>query len=271
MVLDKAFAFWREATDVPNTANLQQQIAEIDVLLRTASTGTQRADWLLNQAVLYGILGQNEEARARFCQAVECESNDPDVRFAAEFGKAALMDQEGNNLEALEALTGVLVRYADRLQRDDAREIYLDIQQRRGINLVQLDRFVEAIPVLKECLTFELKVKARDILTFHLGYCHFGLEQYDVAETYFAASLNPDTPAFWSGQAHFFRGATLFKLGRFAEAKEELRICEQSAHEYQLAPQRIYEALAAVCRDLGETVEAENYLRLAKEVSSCAS
>jgi tetratricopeptide (TPR) repeat protein len=266
-VLKENNFLWREVEE-PNSIVLQKQLGEIDNALTQAIKPAERTDLVLQKAVLLGTLGRNNEARQCFLVVLEQGGDNPDVKLAAEFGIAALSDQEGNPTAALQRLTLVLHKFRDRLRLPDAQPLYWDIQQRRGIDLTIQESYQDAIPVLQECLQFPLKPQSKSILRFHLGLCYFNLTHFEKADIQFTQSLQDESPSEWEGQIHFFLGATLFKLGRARDAKKELALCEKMATSWCLPIERVYEALAGVCADLGEIEEAANYERLLRELSS---
>jgi hypothetical protein len=61
------------------------------------------------------------------------------------------------------------------------RFIYEDIQQKRGFDLVFLERFNEAVPVLSECLSFKLPRKDMSNVLANLGICYSELEDHEKA------------------------------------------------------------------------------------------
>src|SRR5260370_4806925 len=134
----------------------REALREVDLLLAATSDLNERAYLLLSKSSCYGILGNFKEAREQLSLVLQENPKHPDARLTCEFHGALLYQQEGNYREALEGLNAVVSGYAQRLNRADLRFMYEDIQQRRAFLSVTLSQFQDAIPLLRETLSFDL-------------------------------------------------------------------------------------------------------------------
>ncbi len=250
-----------EAGDPDSAA---EAIKEIDLRLRSSTDGKERANLLLNKAVFNGILRRFDESRKQLALALEQAPEDPDIHIQYDFIEGSLYDQEGKPSEAFVRLTAMLSNYSERLAHPAFRFMYEDLQLRRGLALARLESFGEAIPLLKEALSFDLAREHRSDVLSNLGLCYLELREFELAKDRFLEAAAIGLTREWVGQVHFGLGVTYFYTNLFQEAKREFRLCEEHAAEYQLAIVSVYAWLSRVCKLLGEGSESERYARLAK-------
>jgi hypothetical protein len=107
------------------------------------------------------VLRRFGDARQQLGLALDEAPNDPDIRLQLDFVAGSLSDQEGKPSEAYARLTAILSDHSERLAQPDLRFMYEDIQERRGLELTRMERYHEAVPLLKESLSFQLKLENR--------------------------------------------------------------------------------------------------------------
>jgi tetratricopeptide (TPR) repeat protein len=252
------------ALESGDPALAEEAIREVDLQLTSVSETKDMASLLLAKALLNGFLHRYSDARRQLAQALEQAPTDPDVRFSHDVIDASLYDQEGKPEQAYIRLTAVLSRYSERLSRSDARSIYEDIQQRRAFDLFWLKRFEDAVPLLKECLSFDLKAIERSCALANLGICYVKLKQYEEAKDWLLKAREMGVTKEWEGHVHFYLAFTYAQLHLLRESKREFQVCEERAVQYQLPLEQLYKWLSRICGLLGEKVEAERYARLAR-------
>ena len=142
--------------------------------------------------------------------------------------------------------------------------MYEEVQQRRGFELVRLERFADALPVLRESLSFDLTRETRSDALAGLGLCYLELEERELARDCFLQATELGLTKAWEGQVHFYLGITYFYLNCLRESKAQFQICEDRVAEYQLPISDIYAWLVTICKGLGEIPESEHYARLAR-------
>jgi len=239
-------------------------IHEIDLQLHSSTNAKERAPLLLNKAAFFGILKRFDDARKQLELALEEAPNEADVRLVLDFISGSLYDQEGLPDKAFARLTAILSTYAEQLRLPAFRSIYEDIQQRRAFDSARVGKFTEAIPILKECLSFDMKPADRSDILSNLGLCYSKLNNYEDARDCFLQACKIGLTNDWEGQVHFLLGIAYAHLNLLRESKLELQLCEERAAEYRLPRGKIYRWLSAVCKRLGETAQAEHYARLAR-------
>jgi len=142
--------------------------------------------------------------------------------------------------------------------------MYEDIQQRRAFLSVTLSRFQDAVPLLKESLSFDLDEEVRRKAFSSLGLCYLELKLYELAREYLLQAIELGLTTEWKGTAHFYLGIAYFYTDMVREAKREFLLCEQLATIYQLPIVDIFGWLSSICKRLGETSEAECYARMGR-------
>ena len=146
----------RRAVELSDPDLAREALQEIDVLLGLSSDQNERVYLLFSRAFCYGILGDFLEARRQLAIALEEGHGDPYARVSFDFGAGLLFQREGNYAEALDAFSAALSAHSQQLKSPELRFMYEDIQQRRAFLSVTLSRFRDAVPLLKESLSFDL-------------------------------------------------------------------------------------------------------------------
>lgn len=242
--------------------DVQTALQQVEVILGSLADPVERAGLILQSAVLLGCIGKYEEAKTKLKDALLEAPNDEVTIISYSHIYGCMLHQEGLYEQAYECLTGLVTKHSVRLKQLDTRFIYEDVQQRRGLELVQLLRFSEALPLLEFALLCEMNTEDRNCVMVNIGICCAKMERYEEAVEAFRKSLGGVVTSDWEGHAHCQLGIALAHLRRFREAKEELKICEDRSTEFDLPAQAVYGWLSRVCSALGEKSEAARYSRL---------
>ena len=131
---------------------------------------------------------------------------------------------------------------------------------------MRVERFGDAIPLLKECLAFELDSEAKSNVLSNLGLSYTRLKNYEDAKNSFVQALEIGLTKEWEGQVHCQLGIAYAHLNLLRESKHELLVCVERAAEYQLPMESVYGWLAWVCNKLGQKDESERYTRMARPI-----
>lgn len=257
----------QQALQSGTPADAQDAIREIDFRLRSAGgTGDtkERANLFLNKAVFLGILGRFEEAATQLELALQTESSDNEIRLQCEYIRAGMMHQEQRYDEAYAYMTAILSRYSSALTKPELQFILRDIQIYRAFELVQLARFEDALPLLRESLSYGMKSDDENTAIVNLGICCSKLRKYDEAIQWLSSALERRLTSDWEGQARCQLAIAYTHLNLLPEAKEQLEVCLQHIDEYKLPLAFVYGWLSRVQRGLGNRSEADRYSRLAR-------
>jgi tetratricopeptide (TPR) repeat protein len=246
----------------PMTAELA--FKEMDAELVLLADPCDKAALLLRKTALFGILHRFVDGRREIARALEtAPPGDPDITFLSERLDALFYHEEQNPNEAFKRMTNLLVKYRQHLNVPELRPIYEDIQQRRGFESVQLHKFEQAVPIFKECLTFEMTPEDRGEVLADLGICYSHLDRFEEARDCFLQAREVGLMARSQGAAHLQLGIVYYHLNLFGQSKREIQLCAQESAQHTFPMKRVYGWLSAVCKRLGEKDEAESYARLA--------
>ena len=242
----------------------REALAQIDLLLASTSDPNERVYLLFSRSSCYGVLGDFEEARKQLSLALQERPHDPDTQLTFEFNRGILYQQEGNYHEALKSLDSALSNHRARLNQSNVRFIYEDIQQRRAFLSVTLSNFRDAIPLLREILSFDLEKEVKSDALFSLGRCYLELQEWDLARDFLLQARAIGVTGEREKKFHFYLGIADFYSGHPNAAKREFKICEEYAGEHDVPLPHVYEWLSSVSKQLGETAESQRYARLAR-------
>jgi tetratricopeptide (TPR) repeat protein len=245
-----------------DSGRVEEALRELTDLAEAMQDPFEKASLILNQSTCLTIMGRFGLARALLREAVEL-SQRAEVRAAAEFGDAVLLWHEGKREAAVGKLDQVLAEYGCVLRLPELRAMYENIQVKRGILLKELARFSEAVPVLEECLSFEIEKKG-DIIHC-LAICYMRTGEPARAQEKFLEALSIGTQRPYAVSAHYHLGIIYSRQGAGAKALQEFEWCIPHTEEAKISKEHLYGWLAKVSRDLGLKADAQRYDRLAKE------
>jgi tetratricopeptide (TPR) repeat protein len=242
----------------------REALREIDLLLGSTPDPNERVYLLFSKSSCYGILGNFEEARNQLSLALEQEPEGPNTRLTVDLYEGLRCQQEGNYREAHDRFSAALSKHTQRLNQPELRFMYEDIRQRRAFLSVTLRQFQDAIPLLREILSFDLEKETRSEALASLGLCYLELRDWESAKKYFLQASAIGVTKEREKTFHFYLGIAYFYTEALIEAKREFEICEGRASEYELPTFDVHAWLSSVCKRLGETSESERYARLAR-------
>jgi tetratricopeptide (TPR) repeat protein len=264
MVAEMNASVIQNAIELRDPTLAREALREIDLLLGSTPDPNERVYLLFSKSSCYGILGNFEEARKQLSLALEQEPEGPNTRLTVDLYEGLLCQQEGNYRGAHDRLSAALSKHTQRLNQPELRFMYEDIQKRRAFLSVTLRQFQNAIPLLREILSFDLEKNVRSDALASLGHCYLELREWELAKDYFLQAKAIGVTKEREKTFHFYLGIAYFYTEALAEAKREFEICEAHAGEYQLPTFDLYGWLSSVSKRLGEAVESERYARLAR-------
>jgi tetratricopeptide (TPR) repeat protein len=140
--------------ELDKSGRIEEAIRESQILLAETSDVNEKASLLGGMHVSYRKLGRLKEARQTIEQMKQLEIEDLGIRLNSEFCESTLLVQEGRWEEGLSAFAAMLDWHSEAFKDSEYRYLYEDVQCRRASTLVLLSRFKEALPILKEALSF---------------------------------------------------------------------------------------------------------------------
>jgi tetratricopeptide (TPR) repeat protein len=212
------------------------------------------------------VLGRFSDARKQLDLVLKYAPDDPNICLQRDFIGGSLYDQERKPEEAFVRLTSVLSSHSEQLSRTDMRFMYEDIQLRRGFDAASIGRFEDALPILKECLSFDLKSTDRSTVLSDLGRCYSEIKEYESARDCFLQAIEIGLTMQTERDVHLLLAIACAHIGLYQDAKREFQLCEEKAGEYGCEIRKIYGWLSWVCGRLGEKAESARYASLANLV-----
>lgn len=261
---------FEEALALRDSGHVDEAITEFRSLSAKADDSNEKASLMLNEMRCYSSLGQLTKAEHILSQIRSLAPDDTVVNVNVDFGAACLLAQRGEFKKALLEYERILQEYVSLLARPEYRNLYQDIQQRRGVAFVNLGKYAEALPILEQATTFTtLGVEGEQEIRLYLGISYNGLHQEGRAKKEFLAVIAFNIENDIEAQAHYRVGVLYFREGAFAQAKQQLeRLLQTHQGEIPNLPVKyVYEQLSRACHYLGEERNAKEYMKKAKESS----
>jgi tetratricopeptide (TPR) repeat protein len=208
-------------------------------------------------------LGKDHEARQllRVIRKTFAEIDEALVR--ADEAEIELDSWEDRWDRVLPALDRMLDRYGDLLHHPRLRDMYEQVQLRRGMRLADLGRYKEALPLLEEAVTFDLP-RSDGNLYHELGRCYLDSEDYERANDALTKAIKLGIHDSRAAHAHWNIAVILLRKDSAARALDELRLAEEHATSAGTSKKNIYKAMAIAFHKLGMVEDALRYAKMSK-------
>jgi tetratricopeptide (TPR) repeat protein len=253
--------------ELDKSGRIEDAIQESQILLAETTDVNEKASLLGGIHVSYCKLGHLKEARQTLEQMKQLEISDLGIRLNAEFCEATLLIQEGRCEEGLSAFAAMLDRQGEAFEDPEYRYLYEDIQCRRASTLVALSRFKEALPILKEALSFSFDEATNEQrVHFDLGICLEETNETEAANQEFFRAIGFGLKNDIEERVLYRLAILQFKAGALAQAKQQLEtILRDFPGQSSVVPRKyVYEQLSRTYRHLGDKTNAELYASMAK-------
>jgi tetratricopeptide (TPR) repeat protein len=252
-----------KAMALRDSGNVEGALRQIRALAREAVDPDEKAVHSLAEAVCLERLGRYEEARECNRQAVSISPRD-EVRSRADFGEAVLCWEEKRFEESLRILNSILSQYSRLLGTPDFRDLYEQVQFRRGVLLTEFSRPAEARPVLEEAVSFDPGLVDMRRAVYYLGVALFNLGEKEAAKGRFLELSGASDDDYCSISARYYLGIIYAEGGAYAKALLEFERVEPYASLAHISKDKIYGWLARTYRLLGNSGQAQRYEKLAR-------
>ena len=246
----------------------EEKIRECEVMMAETADANERASLLGIMHVAYCQLNRTKEARQALEEMKQIEITENEIRLTAEFCESAFLIQEGKCEEGLAGFKAMLDRHAEALKQPSYRYLYEDIQCRRAFTLVDLSRFEEALPLLREALRFSLDPATGDEqrLHFALGLCFQDAKEDQAAKQEFLHVVRLGIKNSIGERALYLLALLQYKDGAVAQAKLQLEtLLRDFPAESSVVPRSyVYQTLSQTFRYFGDEKNEKLYADLAK-------
>lgn len=260
MGFEKANELWK--------AGHNEEAAQEFLKIGAASTHSdEKAAALINGHKCYVQVGKLNEAEKIMRQIRSLPIQDNFVRLIVDFGDACMTTQMGNLKEGIIKFEGVLRRNQRELEDPEWRCTYEELQERRAFALVGLKRSAEALPILKEAVSFKTEQAEPQLVYFYLGICYSELSEIDLAKQAYLKAISFALHDNIEADAHYRLGVLYFVGRAFAQAKFHLESALQLPEPALGTNLRkyIYQQLSRTCHYLGQKEEEKKYSAFARK------
>ncbi|MGI9102742.1 MAG: tetratricopeptide repeat protein [Terriglobales bacterium] len=186
-------------------------------------------------------------------------TRDQDLRLYIELQEGVLLSRNDESDAALAKFKSLLANPAVNRLPEMRSSIQINLSQL----LLKLGRDTEALPVLRDL--YDTGIGAADY-AYLIGNCLLKQGNLEQSERMFAEAAEAGSDPSIRLQARYQLGRTYARMGHFARAKEQLRICEEHIADSGIPSDWLFHTLADVSADLGDDLEAQRYRRLANRV-----
>jgi tetratricopeptide (TPR) repeat protein len=241
-------------------------IRECQAWLKETNDPNEKAILLNNLHISYCKLGRLKEARQTLEQIKHVEISDIVTRMQAEFCEAALLLLEGRSEEGLSVFASMLDRHSKFFKVIEHRYVYEEIQWRSALALCGLNRLREALPILREAVSFSYDQTAvEQKIHLWLGVCLEDAKDIEAAKQEFYRVVAFRLKNGSEERALFWLASIYYNSGGLAQAKQHLEtILRDFSNDSPAIPRKeVYEALSRTYHCLGDS-EEKLYKDLAK-------
>ena len=250
------------------SGRIEEAIRESGILLAESTDVNEKASLLVGMHVSYCKLDRLKEARHTLDQLKRLEISDLGVRLNAEFCEPTFLVQEGRYEDGLSAFTAMLDRHSEAFKEPEHRYLYEDIQCRRALTLFGLSRFKEALPILRQAVSFSFN-QARDEQQVHfaLGVCLEDANDTEAVKQEFIRVVDFGLKNDVEERALYRLAILHYKTGALAQAKQQLEtILRDFPNQGPAVPRKqVYEGLSQTYRCLGDKANEKVYMELAQK------
>jgi tetratricopeptide (TPR) repeat protein len=237
---------------------------EFHAMSEEADYPDEKGAILANEHKCYLQIGQLDKAGEVMRQIRSLPIQDNFVRMIIDIGDAFMTTQMGKLKEGIRKFETLLALNQEELRNPENRHLYEQIQERRGIALTNLSRYTEALPILKEAVSFTSDKVDPQVAHFYIGACYQAISETAQAKEAFLRAINLGLSNDFEADAQYRLAILYFQTGAFAQAKHHLEAALQIP-EHSLNVQlrkNIYQQMSRVCHYLREFEEEQKYLKL---------
>ena len=182
--------------------------------------------------------------------------------------RAALIEVQIDSVEGiwghvLPSLDRMLREYKQILNDPQLRDVYEEIQLRRGMRLAFLGRFREALPILEEVVSFNNPALLSGEFWYEMGKCYVDAGDFEKAGEAYSKALGYGLDDVRASHAHWEVAVILMRNESHARALGELGLAEKHATAANIEKKNIYKAMSVAFFKLGMKEEGTRYATLA--------
>ena len=207
-------------------------------------------------------LGQLKEAKKFLDQAV-ARIDKKSESYAWLLMCSAFLDfDEGNWKSALAKFDALLTDYATLLRLPENYRNLEDLNRKRGIALLGLDRPKEARPLLEHAATLDSEPA---LVSYCLGKCCYKLGEFERAEHFLLRSLQYNLEVNYAADAHYHLGMAYYRQFKHAWAVQEFDWCLNYDASRQVPRAYVLTGLINASKALGLERDVTRYSEMLRQ------
>ena len=237
--------------------------ANFHELASEAQENESKCTYTLGELLALVRLGRTSEARQllKASRSFLGETDEGQVR--ADLVEVQIDSVEEKWDHVLPSLERMAQKYKEILCDAQLRDVYEEIQLRRGMRLAFLGKFREAAPILAEVLTFNNSSLISAEFWYELAKCYVDSDDFEKAKDAYSNALDMGLDDIRASHAHWEIAVCLMRKESHARALEELRLAEERATAAKIEKKNIHKAMSVAFFKLGMKDEAMRYATLA--------
>jgi tetratricopeptide (TPR) repeat protein len=255
---------FEQALQLLEAGAYETALREFKELAEKAEDEELRADYIYGQLQALMRLGRTDEARKLLHIARQSFGDTDEAHARGDLIQVQLDSLEGKWESVLPLLNHMVKRYGDILRHPQVRDVYEEVELRRGMLLAHLGRFREALPLLEECLNFTGPLITSHLF-YELGRCYVDAGDLDRARSSFTRAFGLGLDEVRTSSAHFNLGRIHMRNEAYAKALTEFELAEAHADAAKTSKKSIYKAMSVSYDKLGQAEKARTYLELASK------
>jgi tetratricopeptide (TPR) repeat protein len=241
-------------------------VRESQILLGETTDPSEQASLLIDGIAACQHLNRLGEARQILAKLKRLDIPDVEGRLNAEFCEPCILIQENKLEEGVALLAAMLQRHSEALMQPNLRYLYEDVQRRRAFVFVELNRFSEALPILREAISFSFEAAEEEqTVHFWLAVCLEESGETETAKRELNCVIGFGLRNDLEEHARYRLSRLCFMSGAYAQARQQLETILQDHPngDFTVSRRYVYEALSRTYRQLGDIANAEHYKDLA--------
>jgi tetratricopeptide (TPR) repeat protein len=257
---------FEKANALRDSGRLEDAIQEFRLIARDTNDVDWKAAVLLGAARCYLDLGRLDDADNVI---TEIQSLAPmhEIKMDVSFVEACISSQKGDHRKAASQYGNMLREFTQLLSTTEHRDLYEEAYFRKAAELANSGEHREAIPMLKEAVSFStLPAEDHQSVGLLLGICYEELGENDLAVEEYLRVIEFNYINRMEAETRY-RVARLYYLrGAFAQTKYHLETYLKNYSEVviRVPTKGIYELLSKTCTSLGEKENAKHYAKMSK-------
>ena len=216
-----------------------------------AAANENKSAFTLGELLALVRLGRTSEARRllELSDSFLRETDEGQVRAA--LIEVQIDSVEDNWSRVLPSLERMLRKYKKILSDPQLRDVYEEIQLRRGMRVAFLGRFRKALPILEEVVLFNNPSLLSGEFWYEMGKCYVHAGDFEKAGEAYSKALGYGLDDVRASHAHWELAVILMRNESHARALDELGLAEKHANTANIEKTNIYKAMSVAFFKLG--------------------